>query len=128
VNARLVTGGVLMIGVLALIFDIPFMLPVVAAMVGYVVGGTACTATTLLIRWLVKLLLEPVPRAVVALGGSLILHGFAWWDGWHPLSDLLPEESGYLAVVFLLCAHLPAAFLLWRDLPVASPPGGSAAA
>jgi len=128
VSPQLVAGGVLMIGVLALIFDIPFMLPVVAAMVGYTVGGVVCTATTLLIRWMVKLLLEPVPRAVVALGGSLILHGFALWDGWHPLAGLLLEDEPALAVVFLLFAHLPAAILLWRDLPAAPPPGGKAAA
>jgi len=121
VTGRIAIGAALMIGVLALIFDVPFLLPVVVALVGYSVLGVACTATVMLIRWMVKLLLEPVPRAAVALGTSLLLHGFAWWDGWHPFRDAYPLDEAFHVVVLLVSAHVPAALLLWRDLRAAPP-------
>ena len=120
-TAQIFIGAVVMIGVLALLFDVPFILPVVVALMGYMVGSAVCMATTLVIRWAVKLLLEPVPRAAVAIGASLLLHAFAWWDGWHPFSGLLPEGSAFNAAVFLLFAHVPAAILLLRDLGDAGP-------
>lgn len=120
-TGQIAIGAALMIGVLALIFDVPFVLPVVVALMGYMLGSAVCVVTTLVIRWAVKLLLEPVPRALVALGGSLLLHGFAWWDGWHPFREPLPESSAFYAAVFLLFAHVPAAILLLRDLGDAGP-------
>ncbi|SHI46384.1 hypothetical protein SAMN02745194_00443 [Roseomonas rosea] len=115
-SGQLVAGVVAMLFVLALIFDIPFVLPAVMALAGYVAGSAVCTATTLVIRWAVKLLLEPVPRVIVAIGGSFLLHAFAWWDGWHPFGSQLTEASAFNALVFLLFAHVPPAILLLRDL------------
>jgi hypothetical protein len=120
-SAQITTGAVLMIGVLALLFDVPFLLPVVVALVGYTVASILCTATTLLIRWATKLLLAPLPRAAVALGASVLLHALAWWDGWHPFRGVYPLEEALHVLVFLLFAHVPAAILLLRDLGDAGP-------
>lgn len=120
-TGQIAAGAVGMVIVLALLFDIPFILPVVMALAGYVAGSAVCTATTLAIRWAVKLLLEPVPRAIVAIGASFLLHAFAWWDGWHPFGRQLTEASAFQAMAFLLFAHLPPALLLLRDLGARRP-------
>lgn len=125
-NSQLAVGAVLMIGVLALLFDVPFLLPVVVALVGYTAASIFCTVTTLLIRWATKLLLEPVPRAAVALGASLLLHAFAWWDGWHPFRDAYPLDEAFHVAILLVFAHVPVTILLLRDLGDTAPRGNAA--
>lgn len=122
---QLAVGAVLMIGVLALLFDVPFLLPVVVALVGYTAASVLCTVTTLVIRWAIKLLLAPLPRAVTALGVSFLLHAFAWWDGWHPFRGVYPLEEAFHVAILLLFAHLPVTILLLRDLGTAGPEGNA---
>ena len=118
-SAQLIVGLLVMIGVLALLLDLSLVQAIYFFALGFALLAAACAGTALLFRWLLKLLLAPLPRAVTALGASLALHGLAWWDGWYPLADLLPGTGAGAALGTLLLAHLPAAILLLRDLPEA---------
>ena len=119
---QLLAGAVAMIGVLALILNLTIVQAIYLFAFSYLVFAAAAAATTLLIRWAIKLFLTPALRVAAALAGSLALHGWAWWDGWHPLADLAPASGAAAVAGALLIAHAPVAVLLLRNLPDAAPP------
>ncbi|MCR0980969.1 hypothetical protein [Roseomonas populi] len=119
---QLVAGAVAMIGVLALILNLTIVQAIYLFALSYVLFAAGAAATTLLIRWAIKLFLTPALRVTAALIGSLALHGLAWWDGWNPLAGLAPDAGPAAVAGTLLIAHAPVAILLLRNLPDAAPP------
>ncbi|MBP0494413.1 hypothetical protein [Roseomonas indoligenes] len=121
-SVQLIAGAIAMIGVLALILDLTLVQAIYLFAITYALFAAACAATTLLIRWALKLFLTPALRVTAALIGSLALHGLAWWDGSNPLAGLAPDAGPGAVAGALVLAHVPVAILLLRNLPDAAPP------